>query len=282
MGKKIIFTTEQINEIIERYENGESCLEIGRVFNVSNKTIRRLLDKNDIQNRGNRKHFFNEDVFKSIDSAEKAYWLGFITADGYVNEDRGVLSIKLNAKDRTHLEKFIKCINGDENMIKTEYHNITGNELSNAVINSRTIVDDLVKLNIRQCKSSKEQVAPIPKEYIRDYIRGLWDGDGHIGEKELDLISSVEVLDFVQAYLIEECNITKNRIIDHCNTHRFYVCKNRVNVLKHLYYNDCVALDRKYETAWNVVNLIDQKKIIRQQIKEKLKKEFEDKVGRLK
>ena len=83
------------------------------------------------------------------------------------------MSIKLNAKDRTHLEKFIKFIDGDENMIKTEYHNITGNELNRVVVNSRTIINDLVKLNIRQCKSSKEQVSPIPKEYIRDYIRGI-------------------------------------------------------------------------------------------------------------
>lgn len=73
MGKKIIFTNEQINEIIKRYENGESCLKIGEVFNVNNKTIRKLLDKNNIQNRGNRKHFFNKNIFKDIDSAEKAY-----------------------------------------------------------------------------------------------------------------------------------------------------------------------------------------------------------------
>lgn len=253
MGKKIIFTNEQINEIIKRYENGESCLKIGEVFNVNNKTIRKLLDKNNIQNRGNRKHFFNKNIFKDIDSAEKAYWLGFITADGYVNEDRGVLSIKLNAKDRTHLEKFIKFIDGDENMIKTEYHNITGNELNRVVVNSRTIINDLVKLNIRQCKSSKEQVSPIPKEYIRDYIRGIWDGDGHIEKKRIDLVSSIEVLDFVRTYFHEQCNTSLMKILDHCNTHRIYICKNREKCLNHMYYDGCISLERKNIIAKKIV-----------------------------
>ncbi len=32
----------------------------------------------------NRKYFFNQQFFKNIDSEEKAYWLGFLMADGCV------------------------------------------------------------------------------------------------------------------------------------------------------------------------------------------------------
>lgn len=95
LGKKIIFSEEQIEKIIKMYNDGISMVKIAEQFNCSNKTIGRLLKKENIESRGNRKIFFNEEIFNNIDNAEKAYWIGFITADGYVNEDRGFLSIKL-------------------------------------------------------------------------------------------------------------------------------------------------------------------------------------------
>ena len=254
MGKKIIFSNEQIKDIKDRYSNRESYVSIGQVYNVSNKTIKRVLDNENVQSRGNRKHNYDEHIFDKIDNAEKAYWIGFITADGYVNEDRGFMRIKLQECDLEHLKKFIKFIGGDEGMIKYEYHNITGNKQYYAEVNGRYFINSLVKLNLRQAKSSgKEQLSPIPKRYIRDYIRGLWDGDGHIEERRLDLISSVEILEFVQNYLKEKCFINKNRILEHCNTYRIYICKNREIVLKHLYYKKCIALDRKYNLVAQLV-----------------------------
>lgn len=73
MSKKIQFNDTQIKDIINRYESKESVLSISKIYNVSNKTIQRLLEKHNIQNRGNRKHFYEEDIFKKIDTAEKAY-----------------------------------------------------------------------------------------------------------------------------------------------------------------------------------------------------------------
>lgn len=254
LGKKIIFSQKQINEIIEKYQNGQSCTSICEDYGVSQQTINRLLVKNNVI-VSNRKHYFNENIFDEIDNAEKAYWLGFIVADGYINEDRGFLSIKLNAKDKEHLYKFMRFINGNENMIKTEYHNITGNELTKIILNSRNFTNKLIKLNLRQRKSSgKEQLTPnIPKKYIRDYIRGLWDGDGHIEYMRLDLISSIEVLTFVQNYLNKKCDTNILNILDHCNTFRIYVCKNRCKVLNHIYYKDSISLNRKYDLARKII-----------------------------
>lgn len=71
---------------------------------------------------------YNRHIFDIIDSQEKAYWLGFIIADGYLNVDRRMLRIKLGDKDKNHLEKFIKFLGGNiEDMLKSETHNITGN-----------------------------------------------------------------------------------------------------------------------------------------------------------
>jgi len=70
---------------------------------------------------------YNRHIFDKINTPEKAYWLGFIVADGYLNVERRMLRIKLGNKDKHHLEKFILFLNGDNTMLKSETHNITGN-----------------------------------------------------------------------------------------------------------------------------------------------------------
>ena len=46
-----------------------------------------------------RKYQVNEFFFDEIDSEEKAYWLGFIYADGYVNTNGNKFGINLSLKD---------------------------------------------------------------------------------------------------------------------------------------------------------------------------------------
>ena len=71
---------------------------------------------------------YNRHIFDNIDNEEKAYWLGFIVADGYLNLDKHMLRIKLGHKDKQHLIKFINFIGGEESMLKYEIHSITGNK----------------------------------------------------------------------------------------------------------------------------------------------------------
>lgn len=51
----------------------------------------------------------NESYFEKINSQEKAYWLGFIYADGHVTEQS--INISLQVKDINHLQKFLVSIN---------------------------------------------------------------------------------------------------------------------------------------------------------------------------
>lgn len=263
MGRKIIFSKEQIEEIAKMYNDGTSMVKIAEKFNCSNKTIGRLLKKENIESRGNRKIFFNEDIFNEINTAEKAYWIGFITADGYINEDRGFLAIKLQYEDVDHLKKFAKFVDCSEDNIKIEYHNITGKPLCRINLNSRKLVDSLVRLNIRQCKSTNEHVVPVPDEYIRDYIRGIIDGDGHIDKKRIDICNSIEVLTYIKNYLNEKCYTTIGKICNHCNTYRIFICKNREIALKFLYYDNCICLNRKYDfIKENYFNNTQKEKIV--------------------
>ena len=63
------------------------------------------------KNRVSRKYNFDENFFDKIDTEEKAYWLGFIYADGAIF--KRTLSIRLSTKDIHHLEKFKKILNTD-------------------------------------------------------------------------------------------------------------------------------------------------------------------------
>ena len=37
----------------------------------------------------------NSNVFEKIDTEEKAYWLGFLYADGYINEEHNFITLVL-------------------------------------------------------------------------------------------------------------------------------------------------------------------------------------------
>lgn len=74
--------------------------------------------------QGARKHKLNKSYFASIDSEEKAYWLGFLMADGCVykgsSKNSYRLQINLSFNDRDCLEKLNESIESDYD-IKDKY-----------------------------------------------------------------------------------------------------------------------------------------------------------------
>ena len=69
----------------------KSGKQVARELDVNEKTIYRWSKKFDISltNNGNRKHTLNDSFFENVDNQFKAYWLGFITADGCVYSGSG-------------------------------------------------------------------------------------------------------------------------------------------------------------------------------------------------
>lgn len=200
---------------------------------------------------------YNRNIFNKIDNEEKAYWLGFIVADGYLNINKHMLRIKLGNRDRSHLIKFIKFIGGNEEMLKSEIHSETGNENFYVSLYSKEVMNDLLSLGIEQAKSGKEKVCNIDKKYYRDFIRGLWDGDGFIRENlsGIGLVGSEEVLAFVQNYFNDSLGVKPLKIYPHCNTFKIEYRSTRKAIpliLNHLYGDKDVALDRKKELATKI------------------------------
>ena len=117
---KSIFTKEQNDYLRENY-NKKSYKEIADILGFTERQIRGR-----INNMGLSKiRKFDKTYFKNIDSEEKAYWLGFIYADGYIvynsNSATYELGIELNAKDDYILQKLAYNLG---NVHKVEYkHN---------------------------------------------------------------------------------------------------------------------------------------------------------------
>ena len=69
----------------EMYLNGVSTIKISKTLNISRGRFSTWL-KNEGVNVSvcPQRKKINENVFKIINTEEKAYWLGFLYADGYV------------------------------------------------------------------------------------------------------------------------------------------------------------------------------------------------------
>ena len=139
--------------------------------------------------------------FQFIDTEEKAYWLGFITADGCVHGESAV-SIKLHARDTGHLQKFADAVKTsvpvrDRSGLSTipkydkEGVKIAGEfgceekwcEVSEIRISSAAMARDLAAHGVVPAKSKIVRpwdgcFGPLGKHYFR----GLVDGDGHISK----------------------------------------------------------------------------------------------------
>ena len=196
---------------------------------------------------------YNKQFFNKIDTEEKAYWAGFIAADGNVRKDFLKMRIELNIQDYHHLEKFKQAIQG-ENPIRESIR--PGNHSCYIDVNCKEFCLALNDLGITPKKSLTLNINmnKVPKELRRHFIRGYFDGDGSINwfirtggkykEWEISFISSEIFLN----QILEELN--KTRTLFSCgNNYRFmFKGKSDISQILHYMFDDAtVYLDRKYE-----------------------------------
>lgn len=125
-----------------------------------------------------RKYSLEERFFQTIDTEEKAYSLGFIVADGSVDDACGRVKIALHMKDVDILEKISKAM-GSSSPISE----IASKNQRVVSFNSAQMVRDLHALGVYPRKSltmSDEVWGHVPEELQRHFLRGYLDGDGCI------------------------------------------------------------------------------------------------------
>jgi hypothetical protein len=156
---------------------------------------------------------FNEDYFEIIDSEDKAYWLGFIAADGCVyhrvikkrNGLRHNYSLIMSTAelDLEHLTKFCSSIKA--NFIPKLMNKRVSNPCYQLTFYSKKIFDDLNHKGIVPKKSLiLKPPKHVPNKFIKHWIRGYFDGDGSIfltsksQRYRADILGTFKVLDFIR------------------------------------------------------------------------------------
>jgi len=202
----------------------------------------------------------NEDYFKKW-SSNMAYILGFIFADGNItkitrNGSSDKLAFGLHRKDIDILRKIKQELSAEQNLsLSKGYVHFS--------IYSQIIVDDLKKLGVSYRKSFKKRggkIPSIPKEYIRDYIRGIVDGDGSInfdkkGYPTLSICGGKKIITFIRDYFLSKFN-TYSKITQAKKNNKqynlFYIayrCNSAKTLINYLYNNANLYLERKYKLA---------------------------------
>ncbi|MDQ2998799.1 MAG: hypothetical protein M3R61_17345 [Chloroflexota bacterium] len=114
------------------------------------------------------------DYFKIIDTDEKAYWLGFLAADGaiYGNDRQYSVTLDLQQDDLHWLERFRDTIAPDATITT---HGIRSCSVS---IGSKEMYQDLIALGVGPRKSNTLAWPRVPESFAIPFLLGYFDGDG--------------------------------------------------------------------------------------------------------
>ena len=178
---RTIWTEEDYKFLKENYLN-MSYSQIGSKINKTKSAVQNKLKILGL--RKPEKYTYNHSFFKIIDNERKAYWLGFLYADGYVSKTKNgyCCGIEIKHTDADHLRKFNKDIDGNIEVEIRERKDSRIGTFSVARIRlfSKDIFEDLEKLGCIQNKTDKIEMPKIEEKFIWPFLRGFFDGDGCI------------------------------------------------------------------------------------------------------
>ena len=259
--KKIEFSQEQIKDIVNKYSENWTQQKIADFYNVSRPVIKRILESQDelVIRKCTTKYKYKQDIFEIIDSNEKAYWLGFLAADGcnYQREKNASIIINVHKKDIEHLKKFqIFCGTNAEIKSYIGYEGYSNDTpMCKITLNSIKISNDLIDKGIVPNKSLILQPPKISKEFYKPFILGYFDGDGSIyktsqyNNYSISFQGTKEILTWIYETLDWDAKLEKRNPNSLDNS--YYIRCGGTNkphlILKQLYDSCDIHLNRKYE-----------------------------------
>lgn len=215
-------------ELIELYRSGKGVYFLQNKYHITKEKVKAILKENNIHIRNrheaivagnkNRNLLDNHEYFQ-IESKNMAWLLGFIAADGSIEKDRNVIKISLSSVDREILEKIRKEISLQSTV--KDYIDNAGFAKSKLQWSSEQHKKDLASYCIIPQKTFKlKPPKKLSNEFIIDYLRGFWDGDGSIticrnnyNSLEWQITSaSKDILDFFVDFLYTNYDIPKVKV----------------------------------------------------------------------
>lgn len=246
-------TIEKCKDAVEYYLESKSIVKTARKFKLRNSILSEYLKSINIMiiNYQNVSKM-DETIFDKIDSEEKAYWLGFLYADGSVSSKNNNVELSLQLSDKEHLDKYMEFLKRNKE-VKTDSFRCR------VSFTNKHIHKALCELGCFPQKSlilkfpNEEQV---PKYLLNHFIRGYIDGDGCIyiykskfkkhTSPALNILGTEDFLNTLKEIkkwrdikIYKKLN-QEARTLNYCGK---YV----VEMLDSLYENSTIYLNRKYE-----------------------------------
>lgn len=187
-SRKVVRYDDDLRERIRQmYQDGVDAPEIGRLLGgLHSSSVYNVLKEAGIDRR-EQIACDNPGYFDQIDTPDKAYWLGFLGADGCVTGfTRGTktylrLQVKLARKDRDHLvtlHKALKARRPIRDFDEKSFGKMT--PVSMLAVSSQQVAEALISHGIVRKKTDVLKPWGGPAHLMPHYWRGLVDGDGHI------------------------------------------------------------------------------------------------------
>lgn len=211
------------------------------------------------------KYYYNKDFFQRIDTEEKAYWLGFLYADGcinriYKNEKLKAMDLEIGLcrEDENHLQKFIKSI---ESNIEIKQKNIKNDnkiyDVSRITVCCTKMCKDLCEKGCTPQKSLSLEFPNtdiVPLNLTKHFVRGYFDGDGCVSINknniiQINFVGTFNFLKGVSKFLKDNKIIYKDpSIYEKGKVFEMYIYG--ADIIEQFYYflydNTNIYLDRKH------------------------------------
>ena len=268
-----IIPDDIIKNVIIDYENGIENEEIFDKYKISQTSLYRILKRNNIKpNKSKEKFDINKNIFDIIDNNEKSYLLGFIAADGSINNHATRLTISIKRKDVEILEIFRKFLQTNKSIeYFSRIHEGKTYEYARLSIINKHINKALNSLGLHERKTWGNTIPEIDNEYMRGFIRGYFDGDGCITNLKYKSISvsiagfksnMTKIISFLESInIFTSFTIDKRTSSRHDDDFGSLVATNNLQkycFLKWIYENDNgIHLNRKYLKAMQFISDIE-------------------------
>lgn len=264
--------------IVDTYHRTHKVVATAAELGITHHRVTAALNKAGVPRYGTRRYLFDQTFFDTIDTEAKAYFLGFLWADGN-NDGIGAVSLKLSANDRGVLEQLRQAIGSQRplydvhNVRCTDKHGIV-HVCNNAVMLGLSSVEfsrKLADIGLTPRKTATLRMPTVvPSHLMRHFVRGLFDGDGSVTRR-------VGLGRTVPSYGVEMC--AKNaafvadlnevlwtaigirmRVRPNGTIHKMYLCRrsDQITFLAWLYNGATLYLPRKEHRYREIVSRATQ------------------------
>lgn len=219
-----------------------------------------------------KRYILNTSFFEKINTEEKAYWLGFLYADGCVSEQEHKKSviIVLKSDDIGHIELFNKHIESNRK-VKIDNRGYARLDIGNTKMANDLIKHGCIPRKTFKLKFPSEEI--VPQYLIHHFIRGYLDGDGCICTYyklrkdrkkpdytcEIKFVGTLEMIEGISAFFKSDKKILRPK-------HSKKICNINFKVKKHLkevlslYDGATVYLERKKAKLDEYIKYLDNPK----------------------